>query len=97
MDTSVVILTWICLVMNCRGDDTDIRTIDRRLLLNDPNTLLSHIEALQREMALLKAQVTTLNTAVSSQRNEINVLQHKLGKINPEGTPKQCNFVFEIL
>nr|XP_022303429.1 uncharacterized protein LOC111110999 isoform X1 [Crassostrea virginica] len=56
MNTWSVILTWICLTTNCRSDDNDVRTMDRRLLLNDPNTLLSHIEALQREVTSLKSQ-----------------------------------------
>ena len=76
MNTWLFILAWICLTTNCRSDDTDIRTMDRRLLLNDPNTLLSHIESLQREMTSLKSQVT-------SQQTEINAMQNQLVKRNP--------------
>nr|XP_022305868.1 short-chain collagen C4-like [Crassostrea virginica] len=74
MVTWLVNLTWLCLVSNCRSDDTDIRTMDRRLLLNDPNTLLNHIEALQQEMTALKSQVTTLNTEVTTLNTEVTTL-----------------------
>ena len=83
MNTWSVILTWICLTTNCRSDGNDVRTMDRRLLLNDPNTLLSHIEALQREVTSLKSQVSTLNT---SQRIEIEELRNNLKTINLKGT-----------
>lgn len=39
---------------------------DRRLLLNDPSTLLKEIEALHREMTSLKSHVTTMETEVAS-------------------------------
>ena len=99
MTTLVVILTWLLLMRSCRSDDTDIRTMDRRLLLSDPNTLLNHIEALQQEMTYLKSQVntlntevttlkrevTTLNTGVTSQQTEISILQNQLQKTNTDG------------
>ncbi|XP_022305869.2 uncharacterized protein LOC111112592 [Crassostrea virginica] len=93
MTTSVKILTWLLLLRNCRSDDTDIRTMDRRLLLTDPNTLLNHIEALQQEMTSLKSQVnslntevTALNTKVTSQQTEISILQNQLKTAYTEGT-----------
>ena len=92
MTTSVIILTWLFLLRNCRSDDTDIRTMDRRLFLTDPNTLLNLIEALQQEMTSLKSQVnslntevTALNTKVTSQQTEISILQNQLQKTNTDG------------
>ena len=41
---------------NLPGDDSDIRTMDRRLLLNDPNTQLNHTKSVQREITRQHSQ-----------------------------------------
>ncbi|XP_022303428.2 uncharacterized protein LOC111110998 [Crassostrea virginica] len=70
--------------------------MDRRLLLNDPNTLLSHIETLQREMAslttkvnMLNTKVTTCNTEVTKLNTEVVTLNTEVTKLNTEVTT--CN------
>lgn len=88
MDARLVILTWICLITTCHGDDTDIRTMNQRLPLTDPYTLLNHIEALQREITSLKSQVT-------SRQSEINAMRNRLVKRNPGNfffCKKSCRF-----
>lgn len=100
-------ITVILLVVTsggCVGDNKETVTSPqdsggepkgRRLLLNDPSTLLKEIEALQREITSLKSQVTTvetevvslnsLKTEVSTQRTLILSLESQLNSRNQPG------------
>lgn len=90
-------ITVILLVVTsggCVGDnkETEISPLDsggetkgRRLLLNDPNTLLKEIEALQREMTSLKSHVTTMETEVTTQRTRILSLESQLSSRSKQG------------
>lgn len=90
-------ITVILLVVTrgtCVGDNKETETspLDsggepkgRRLLLNDPNTLLKEIEALQREMTSLKSHVTTVETEVTAQRTRIFSLESQLNSRNQQG------------
>ena len=49
-------LILILLVNFSSSQETERQTKDRRLLLNDPNTLLNEIEELKREVTSLKSQ-----------------------------------------
>lgn len=72
-------------------DDSGVRPKDRRLLLNDPSTLLKEIEALNIEMTSLKshmatqdAEVTTLNTKINTLNTEMNSKNTELNSVNAE-------------
>lgn len=92
-----VFITVILLVVTsggCVGDNKETVTSPqdsggepkgRRLLLNDPNTLLKEIEALQREMTSLKSHVTTMETEVTTQRTRIFSLESQLNSRNQQG------------
>lgn len=102
-----VLITVILLVVTCGGcvgdnketetspQDSGSEPKDRRLLLNDPSTLLKEIEALHREMTSLKSHVTTmetevaslnsLKTEVSTQRTLILSLESQLNSRNQPG------------
>lgn len=85
-------ITVILLVVTsgaCVGDHKETETLPqdsggepkgRRLLLNDPNTLLKEIEALQREMTSLKSHVTTMETEVTS----MNSLKTEMASLKTE-------------
>lgn len=92
-----VFITVILLVVTsgaCVGDNKETETSPqdsggepkgRRLLLNDPNTLLKEIEALQREMTSLKSHVTTMETEVTTQRTRILSLESQLSSRSKQG------------
>lgn len=65
----VINLVFMAYVMSRTGvrgrQDNEIQTMrGPRLLLNDPNILLHHIEALQQDLALLKSQFNPPKTDV---------------------------------
>ncbi|XP_056002554.1 uncharacterized protein LOC125662616 isoform X2 [Ostrea edulis] len=49
--------------------------VDRRLLLNDPQTILVQLEAIQREMQTLKTLVNTQQTTIQSLKTLVNSQQ----------------------
>ncbi|XP_056002557.1 uncharacterized protein LOC130049235 [Ostrea edulis] len=63
-------------------DDQIVREIDRRLLLNDPQTILVQLEAIQREMQ-------TLKTLVNSQQTKIQSMQTLETLVNTQQTKIQ--------
>lgn len=104
----LVVTSGTCVGGN-KGSDTSPqdpggRPKDRRLLLNDPSTLLKEIEALQREMTSLKSHVTTmetevaslnsLKTEVSTQRTLILSLESQL---NSRNQPGRCTVIYNVM
>ncbi|XP_056002556.1 uncharacterized protein LOC130049234 [Ostrea edulis] len=61
--------------------DQSAREVDRRLLLNDPQTILVQLEAMQREMQTLKTLVNTQQTKIQSMQTletSVNTQQTKV-------------------